>query len=82
MIPVEEQLPVGTLVVRGPDWKWGNQDGGEGNIGEVIENRDSDDWISVKWANGNKNAYRQPKCWSSARDLCYAPVVDDDNLWE
>ena len=38
-------LPVTTLVVSlfiidferlGPDWKWGNQDGGAGNIGRVF----------------------------------------------
>ena len=26
----------GLRVVRGPDWKWGDQDGGEGSVGTVI----------------------------------------------
>ena len=26
---------VGVRVVRGPDWKWGKQDGGEGHVGTV-----------------------------------------------
>ena len=26
---------VGVRVVRGPDWKWGKQDGGEGHLGTV-----------------------------------------------
>jgi len=26
----------GLRVVRGPDWKWGDQDGGEGNAGTVF----------------------------------------------
>lgn len=26
----------GLRVVRGPNWKWGDQDGGEGSIGTVI----------------------------------------------
>ena len=26
----------GIRVVRGPDWKWGDQDGGEGNAGTVF----------------------------------------------
>uniref|UniRef100_K1QVD9 E3 ubiquitin-protein ligase mib1 n=1 Tax=Magallana gigas TaxID=29159 RepID=K1QVD9_MAGGI len=30
-----EAIAVGCLVRRGPDWKWGEQDGGEGNIGAV-----------------------------------------------
>ena len=27
----------GMRVVRGPSWKWGNQDGGEGGVGTVVE---------------------------------------------
>jgi hypothetical protein len=27
---------VGLRVVRGPNWKWGTQDGGEGFVGTVI----------------------------------------------
>ena len=27
---------VGLRVVRGPDWKWGDQDGGEGCVGTVV----------------------------------------------
>ena len=30
-------LSVGLRVVRGPDWKWGDQDGGEGHAGTVVE---------------------------------------------
>jgi len=26
----------GLRVVRGPDWKWGDQDGGEGGVGTVF----------------------------------------------
>ena len=28
---------VGLRVVRGPDWEWGDQDGGEGHVGTVVE---------------------------------------------
>ena len=31
----------GLRVVRGPDWKWGDQDGGEGCVGTVVSNTDS-----------------------------------------
>ena len=27
----------GLRVVRGPDWEWGDQDGGEGHVGTVVE---------------------------------------------
>ena len=30
-------LEVGTRVVRGKDWRWGNQDNGDGNVGTVVE---------------------------------------------
>ena len=30
-------LQVGMTVQRGPDWQWGEQDGGKGNIGVIIE---------------------------------------------
>lgn len=28
---------VGLRVVRGPDWKWDDQDGGEGHVGTIID---------------------------------------------
>ena len=28
---------LGLRVVRGPDWEWGDQDGGEGHVGTVVE---------------------------------------------
>lgn len=32
-----DMLEVGLRVVRGKDWKWGDQDGGEGHAGTVVE---------------------------------------------
>ena len=29
----------GVRVVRGPDWTWGDQDDGEGNLGTVVPPR-------------------------------------------
>jgi hypothetical protein len=43
----------GTRVARGRDWEWGNQDGGAGSIGTVIQDLsdwDSDGWVIVRWA--------------------------------
>jgi len=32
----------GLRVVRGPDWKWGDQDGGEGSVGTVVGLKNND----------------------------------------
>ncbi|XP_015273446.1 PREDICTED: E3 ubiquitin-protein ligase MIB2 [Gekko japonicus] len=53
----------GAKVVRGPDWEWGNQDGGEGKTGRVIDIRGWDvetgrSVASVTWADGTTNVYR------------------------
>ncbi|MEW6220808.1 MAG: hypothetical protein AB1634_14925 [Thermodesulfobacteriota bacterium] len=55
---LEPVIGKGMIVVRGPDWKWGDQDGGRGGGGTVVESKDSDSWITVKWDNGNRNNYR------------------------
>ena len=54
----------GVRVVRGPDWKWDDQDGGEGNVGTVIDTPDSE-WkqfgprtVTVVWDSGIKAQYR------------------------
>jgi E3 ubiquitin-protein ligase mind-bomb len=31
------EVQMGLRVVRGPDWEWGDQDGGEGHVGTVVE---------------------------------------------
>jgi E3 ubiquitin-protein ligase mind-bomb len=54
----------GAQVVRGKDWLWGDQDGGNGNIGEVVlirgwEEETFRSVAEVKWAKDNKtNVYR------------------------
>uniref|UniRef100_A0A665X5N0 E3 ubiquitin-protein ligase MIB2 n=1 Tax=Echeneis naucrates TaxID=173247 RepID=A0A665X5N0_ECHNA len=53
----------GVKVVRGPDWDWGNQDGGEGKVGKVVDIRGWDtesgrSVASVTWSNGTTNVYR------------------------
>ncbi|XP_061388024.1 E3 ubiquitin-protein ligase MIB2-like, partial [Musca vetustissima] len=54
---------VGAKVVRGPDWEWGQQDGGEGQTGLVMEIRGWDNEscrsvANVSWASGSTNVYR------------------------
>ncbi|XP_052131262.1 uncharacterized protein LOC113214724 isoform X3 [Frankliniella occidentalis] len=46
----------GLRVVRGPDWKWGDQDGGAGFLGTVEKCMGST--VSVLWDNGSRNKYR------------------------
>ncbi|XP_029434484.1 E3 ubiquitin-protein ligase MIB2 isoform X2 [Rhinatrema bivittatum] len=53
----------GAKVVRGPDWEWGNQDGGEGKVGRVMDIRGWDvetgrSVASVAWCDGTTNVYR------------------------
>lgn len=31
-----DMILVGSRVVRGPDWQWGDQDGGQGHVGTVV----------------------------------------------
>lgn len=50
-------IKVGDVVVRGPDWRWENQDGGEGCKGRVVEVR-KNGWVNVKWERNAKHDYR------------------------
>ena len=58
----------GLRVVRGPDWRWGNQDGGEGNVGTIAEvegvevpmdgGTTTAIAVVVQWDGGNRANYR------------------------
>ena len=48
----------GARVVRGPDWKWGDQDGHPSAVGTVISELGDDGWIRVQWSSGETNSYR------------------------
>jgi hypothetical protein len=60
-------LHEGQKVVRGPDWKWGRQDGsnedgagrllGEAARGVVVEVKGTG-WCKVRWATGIQETYR------------------------
>ncbi|XP_030376878.1 E3 ubiquitin-protein ligase MIB2 [Scaptodrosophila lebanonensis] len=54
---------VESKVVRGPDWEWNDQDGGEGKTGRVVEIRGWDNEscrsvANVEWVTGSTNVYR------------------------
>ncbi|XP_071451950.1 E3 ubiquitin-protein ligase MIB2 [Hetaerina americana] len=57
-------LDVGVRVVRGPHWKWGNQDGGEGHVGTIVElgragsPTSPDKTVVVLWDSGTRTNYR------------------------
>ncbi|GAU99720.1 hypothetical protein RvY_10678 [Ramazzottius varieornatus] len=48
---------VGTRVVRGVDWKWGDQDGGDGHVG-TVRSFESAEGVVVVWDNGTAANYR------------------------
>jgi len=73
---------VGARVVRGPDWKWGKQDGGEGHIG-TVRNFESPEEVVVVWDNGTAANYRCAGAYdlriidsapTGKTDFCVCPV--------
>ncbi|XP_038069488.1 E3 ubiquitin-protein ligase MIB1-like [Patiria miniata] len=54
---------VGARVVRGPDWEWEDQDGGDGKVGTVSQVCSAEgtyrSWVSVRWPNGSASQYRR-----------------------
>ena len=52
------ELCVGLRVVRGPNWSWGDQDGGEGHVGTVVEVGQDGGSVVVQWDCGNRCRYR------------------------
>ncbi|XP_034951738.1 E3 ubiquitin-protein ligase MIB2 [Chelonus insularis] len=65
---------IGATVIRGPDWEWGNQDGGPGKTGRVIDirgwdNESSRSVATVTWRSGSTNVYRLG--YKGCVDLCY-----------
>lgn len=54
-------MKLGTRVVRGADWKWGDQDGPPPSEGRVIGELGDDGWVRVEWANSTTNSYRMGK---------------------
>ena len=61
---VHGSLAVGMKVVRGPDWHYKDtEDGGAGNVGEVVEllNNDPQHAVKVQWPNGSTLPYQWGK---------------------
>ena len=53
-------VQVALRVVRGPDWRWTDQDGGEGHVGTVVEVKEGESGgkvAVVQWDCGNRGQY-------------------------
>ncbi|XP_060572591.1 uncharacterized protein LOC132730638 [Ruditapes philippinarum] len=50
------KLKIGSIVVRGKDWRWKDQDGGEGNVGVVT--KIDGPVVHVIWSHGGPGNYR------------------------
>ena len=55
--PVGLDATVGMRVVRGPDWKWGAQDGGVGTVG-MVSSPEEGGTAEVSWPSGRTSKYR------------------------
>ena len=48
---------LGARVVRGPDWEGGDQDGGEGFVGTIVELEEGNSTAKVQWDAGLRQSY-------------------------
>lgn len=53
MKAITVKVPVGTKVVKGPNWRWGNQADGSAYGVVISVSRFEDDWIVVNWVDKN-----------------------------
>ncbi|XP_052796353.1 E3 ubiquitin-protein ligase HERC2-like isoform X2 [Mya arenaria] len=72
-------MKVGTRVVRGVDWKWGDQDGPSPSMGRVIGELGNDGWIRVQWDSGSTNSYRMGKEGKYDLKLAEPPELPDND---
>lgn len=70
---VVDQYICGTRVVRGPDWKYSKQDGGEGHVGTVksFENDTSNEQqeVIVTWDHGESGRHYRCQTYFDLRVL-------------
>ncbi|XP_062390807.1 immunoglobulin superfamily member 1-like isoform X2 [Sardina pilchardus] len=64
----------GTRVMRGPDWRWGSQDGTPPGLGCVIGQSSEAGCMRVRWDSGGEHSYRVGK--EGKFDLQLAAPVD------
>ncbi|XP_033111225.1 E3 ubiquitin-protein ligase HERC2-like [Anneissia japonica] len=71
-------MKIGTRVIRGQDWKWGDQDGPPPSQGRVIGELGEDGWIRVQWDTGSTNSYRMGKEGKYDLKLAEPPLIMDN----
>ena len=74
---IAKLMKIGTRVVRGADWKWGDQDGH--SEGRVIGELGDDGWIRVQWDNASTNSYRMGKEGKYDLKLAETPMMSDSD---
>ena len=47
-----------SAVQRGPNWMWGEQDGGKRCLGHILQFDQTTGWATVRWNSGKTNKYR------------------------
>ena len=64
----------GDKVVRGPSWKWGDEDGGDGNTGSVLSKTSLPGWVMVAWGKDPSRTfhYRYMRAGENLIDLSLA----------
>ena len=54
-------MVLGSRVVRGPDWQWGDEDGGEGCVGTITSTKYDDKKdqavLKVRWDHGQEQKF-------------------------
>ncbi|XP_048589232.1 E3 ubiquitin-protein ligase HERC2 isoform X2 [Nematostella vectensis] len=76
---VAKMLKIGTRVVRGPDWKWGDQDGPPPSEGRIIGELGEDGWARVQWETGSTNSYRMGKEGKYDLKLARPPPIPESS---
>ncbi|XP_061183765.1 E3 ubiquitin-protein ligase HERC2-like isoform X1 [Saccostrea echinata] len=72
-------MKIGTRVMRGVDWKWGDQDGPPPSLGRVIGELGDDGWIRIHWDTGSTNSYRMGKEGKYDLKLAEPPEMPDND---
>ncbi|ESO89418.1 hypothetical protein LOTGIDRAFT_218809 [Lottia gigantea] len=72
-------MKIGVRVMRGVDWKWGDQDGPPPGLGRVIGELGEDGWIRVQWDTGSTNSYRMGKERKYDLKLAEPPELPDND---
>lgn len=69
----KDNVEKGLAVVRGPDWKWGGDDGGPGQVGTILAIDKKTGTVTVMWHNTETvNAYYR---YGKSSDLAVAPTT-------